>query len=442
MKIVRGVSYHIFGENEEQVYVHSVDNNHDYIFGGIAADVLKFFEEHDDATFEELCAQLLLEYDIDEIELKSDLREFVKQLIAEKILYDGIEPYSKETWSNKIPMELEQIFSKQHRLFSVGIELTYRCVEKCIHCYVDDAPKFCATDELTTEEWKNILRQIRDLGCVRILLTGGEVLLRPDLCEIVEYATSIGLIVNVFTTGIGLTDEILDRLRATRVNTVSVSLYSGIAEVHDKITGVKGSFDKTLKAVLMLKAAGINTFIKSVAIKQNFDSLESLYLLGKRLDLYVGIAAKMVSGRDGKCAADYALGNLELYKKFFELKKRYVPEDNIDEQFLREAIHDDASCYAGLCSMSIDPFGNTHPCLLYPETFGSVREEKLKTLWERARYFPLKNRVAHSVTTHCNNCKYVGQCRVCVADLLNKSNKDYDDCGNILIMAQASNTVE
>ena len=59
MKIVPGVSYHIFGENEEKVYVHSVDNNHDYIFGGIAPDVLNFFSEHDDATFEELCTYLL-----------------------------------------------------------------------------------------------------------------------------------------------------------------------------------------------------------------------------------------------------------------------------------------------------------------------------------------------------------------------------------------------
>ena len=276
MRIKRGVSYHPF---DDKVYVHSVDSLQDYIFEGIAADVLDFFSEHDDATLEELCAKLLKEYDVDETELQNDMREFVEQLLDEKILCEGEESDSEETWLNKISMELEQNFSKQHRLFSVGIELTYRCVERCIHCYIDDAPKFCAADELTTDEWKNILRQLRELGCVRILLTGGEVLLRPDLCDIAEYATDLGLIVNIFTTGIGLTDEILDRLRATRVNTVSVSLYSGIAAEHDKITGLKGSFDKTLKAVLMLKAAGINTFIKGVAIKQNLDSLISMWQL-------------------------------------------------------------------------------------------------------------------------------------------------------------------
>ena len=439
MRIKRGVSYHPF---DDKVYVHSVDNNHDYIFEGIAADVLDFFAEHNDATLDELCAKLLTEYEVDETKLQNDMREFVEQLLDEKILCEGEEPALEETWSNKIPMELEQNFSKKHRLFSAGIELTYRCVERCIHCYIDDAPKFCAADELTTDEWKEVLRQLRKMGCVRVLLTGGEVLLRPDLCNIAEYATDLGLIVNIFTTGIGLTDEILDRLRAARVNTVSVSLYSGIAAEHDKITGLKGSFDKTLKAVLMLKAAGINTFIKGVAIKQNFDSLESLYELGKRFNLYVGITAKMVSGREQKCAADYALGNLELYKKFFALKKCHTLEDREDEQFLREEIIDDASCYAGLCSMSIDPFGNVRPCFLYPETFGSIREDSLPTLWERARHFPLKNRIMRNVTTRCNDCEYVGQCKVCVADLLNKKHGDLDDCGNILLMAQASAAVE
>ena len=192
----------------------------------------------------------------------------------------------------------------------------------------------------------------------------------------------------------------------------------------------------------MLKAAGIGTFIKGVAIKQNFYSLESLYKLGKRFNVYVGIAVKMASGHDKKCAGDYALRDLELYKKFFKLKARYVPDRKIDRQLSYEELLDDASCYAGICSMSIDPFGNVRPCLSYPETFGSVREDDLSTLWERARHLPLKNRVMRKVTTRCNDCEYAGECKVCVADLLNKNYGNPDDCGNILLMARATAAVE
>ena len=439
MKIVPGVSYHPF---DDKVYVHNVESNYDYIFDGIVSDVLDFFSNNDDATLDELCMKLSEDYDVDATELHNDMRDFVEQLLSEKILYEGVTPFPKESWSNRIPMELEQIFSKQHRLFDAGIELTYRCVERCIHCYIDDASNFSAKDELTTDEWKEVLKQIRELGCVKILITGGEVLLRPDLCDIAEYATKLGLIVDIFTTGVGLTDEILDRLRAMKVNTVSVSLYSGIAAEHDKITGLKGSFDKTLKAVLMLKAAGINTFIKGVAIKQNLDSLESLYELGERFNIYVGITANMVSGHEAKCAADYALGDLELYKKFFELKMRYEPHNKIDRQLSREEMLNDAACYAGFCSMSIDPFGNVRPCLSYPEMLGTIREDSLQTLWERTQNFPLKNRVMRNVTTHCNNCEYVGQCKVCVAELINKQHDNPDDCGNILLIAQVASDVK
>ncbi len=228
-----------------------------------------------------MCAKLSKEYDVDETELQGDMGEFVDELLAEKILYEGANPYVEESWSNKIPNEVANVFANEHKLFSISFELTYRCVEKCIHCYIDDAPKFCAADELTLDEYKDILRQAREMGCVNVLFTGGEVLLRPDLCDIVESAVKLGFIVNIYTTGVGLTDKVFDRLCAAKVNGISVSLYSGIASEHDKITGVKGSFEKTLKAALMFKAAGVNTFIKCVAMKQNFDSLESLYELGK-----------------------------------------------------------------------------------------------------------------------------------------------------------------
>ncbi len=434
MKIFPGVTWHPY---DEKVYVHSVDSQRDYIFEGIALDVLNFFAEHDNATFDELCQKLSAEYDADETELRNDMEEFVDELLAEKILYDGENPYAEEQWSNKIPNEVANVFAKEHKLFSLSFELTYRCVEKCIHCYIDDAPKFCAADELTLEEYKNILRQARDMGCVSILFTGGEVLLRPDLCDIVEYAVKLGFIVNIYTTGVGLTNKVFERLCAAKVNSISVSLYSGIASEHDKITGVKGSFEKTLKAALMFKAAGVNTFIKCVAMKQNFDSLESLYELGKRLNIYVGISPRIISGHAEKCSGDYSLGTLELYKKFYELNSRYVEVDKTANKPSREQLLNGTSCRAGLNSLSIDPFGGVRACLSFPKAFGSIREDKLQTLWERARHLNLKNRLMSEVTPQCETCEYLEHCNVCVAELILDKGEDFSDCGDTLLRAKA-----
>ena len=437
MKIVPGVSYHPF---DDKVYVHSVDSQKDYIFEGIALDVLKFFEKYEDATFENLCAQLLTEYEIEDVEeFENDMREFVDELLAEKILYEGKASNYDEAWSNKIPMEVAAIFSKEHKISSISFELTYRCVERCIHCYIDDAPKFSASDELTLEECKDVLLQARQMGCINILFTGGEVLLRPDLCDIVEYATSLGFIVDIYTTGVGLTDKVFDRLCAAKINGISVSLYSGIAEEHDKITGIKGSFEKTLKATLMFKAAGVNTFIKCVAMKQNFDSLKSLYELGKRLDIFVTVSSRVISGHDGKCSSDYSFGDVELYKKFFKLNSQYVSVDSSAQKISREQMLDKESCGAGSNAISIDPFGGVHACNTFRESFGSIREESLNTIWERTRNLKLRNRRMRDVTPHCVDCKYLEYCTVCVADLINKSNgNDFTECGETLMQVKAA----
>lgn len=174
MRIVPCITYHPF---DERVYVHIVDSQRDYIFEGIALDVLDFFATNEDANLEDLCTKLSAEYAIEDLdESRNDMREFVDELLAEKILYEGSTPYVEEPWSNKIPMEVADVFAKEHKLFSVSIELTWRCVEKCIHCYIDDAPKFYAKDELTLDEYKDIFQQLREMGCVSILFTGGEVL--------------------------------------------------------------------------------------------------------------------------------------------------------------------------------------------------------------------------------------------------------------------------
>ena len=427
-----------YSQFEDKVYVHNVDNQNDYIFSEIVFDILDYCKKKKNCSVQDICKHLAGIYEVADVEdFQNDIQEFVDELLSEKILYEGETPYIEAEWSNKIPMEVAAVYAKEHKLFSVSIELTYRCVEKCIHCYIDDAPKFCAADELTLDEYKNILNQLRELGCVNILFTGGEILLRPDLCDIVEYAVELGFIVNLYTTGVGLTDKVFDRLCATKVNGISVSLYSGIAAEHDKITGVKGSFEKTLKAALMFKAAGVNTFIKCVAMKQNLDSLESLYELGNRLNLYVSVTPRIVSGHDGKCAADYSLGSFELYKKFYQLNSRYVQKDTTVEKISREQILNGTACRAGLNSLSIDPFGGVHACLTFSDSLGSIRTDKLKNICEMAKNLNFRNRKLRDVSPQCETCKYIENCQVCVASLILDKGENFSDCGEEIIRAEA-----
>ena len=446
MRLVRGISYHTFGENDAKVYVHSVDTQKDYILEGIALDVLNCFEKNKNVSFENLCETLSQEYDVNnKTEFEKDIRDFVEELLAEKILTESEQDFEDENIvSGEVTQEVENFCAKSHKLYSLALELTYRCVEKCVHCYIDDASKFCVDEELSIDEWKNILRQAREMGCMKILLTGGEVLLRKDFCEIAEYAVSLGLIVNVYTTGLGMTDEIFDHMTTIKLNSVSFSIYGGNAAEHDAITGIPGSFEKTLKAMMMFKCAGVATFIKCVVVKQNFDYLENVYKLAKRLRLRVSISPQIASGHEKKCASDFRLDE-EQYKKFFALESRYSGITPIDDRssISIETILKNPPCSVGQSGLSIDPFGGVHPCISFYKPFGSLKKESLKNLWDKVtelkclRDFKLAN-----ITPKCRTCDFVKFCHVCLGNLLRECGDEIKNCGDTFVMARARASVK
>lgn len=344
-------------------------------------------------------------------QIQSDDREFVEYLRSEGSLY-----------------------AAKHKLFSMSLELTWRCSERCIHCCLDNSQNFCDGDELTLDEYKKILDDAAKFGVVRILLTGGEVLLRADLCDIVEYAVNLGLIVDVYTTGLGMSDEVFDRLCAANINSVSFNFYGGTAELHDRITGVKGSFDETLKVMLMFRSAGVNTFIKSVVMRQNFHGLKKLYELGRRLKIDVNVSPKITSGHDGKCAEDYRLGSSHSYKAFFTTDALFKANGSRDFVNPKIALPAEGSlCFAGRNSLAIDPFGGVRPCVGFKKAFDSLRRESLSNIWEQMKCF---DELQHkTLTTRCNECPFTRFCRVCVAELYDDETKTFRQCSDDFVMS-------
>ena len=173
-------------------------------------------------------------------------------------------------------------------------------------------------------DWKNILTQAKDSGVEKILLTGDELFLHRDFCDIAECAVGKGFIVDICTSGVGLTEEIFKRLSALRLNRVAFNLYGGDSALHDKISGVKGSFAATINALQMFKGAGVNTCIKSVVTRQNFHGLQKLCELGERLKVEIYIAAKI------DCA-DY---RLLCSKDFVDTAFKKNPSRGFGEKFL------------------------------------------------------------------------------------------------------------
>ena len=160
---------------------------------------------------------------------------------------------------------LSGLLGDEHTPISAMIEIADRCNEVCVHCYQIQGQK----GEMSTDEVKSVMDQLAELGVLMLTISGGEPTLRHDFLELVEHARKKKFAVKIFTNGITMTPELAGKLRALAVQEVQMSLYSHRAEVHDEVTGVPGSWEKTTAAVRHLKAAGVAVVVKTPLMKVN-----------------------------------------------------------------------------------------------------------------------------------------------------------------------------
>lgn len=156
---------------------------------------------------------------------------------------------------------------KEHYPWSGQIELTYRCNLNCIHCYCKGSED--KDRELTTGEWKEILDEIYQEGCIWLNFTGGDPLVRDDFLELYFYARKKGFIVTIFTNGQEFTKKILDFLVESPPFSIEITLNGITKDTYETITQVDGSFERVMAAIRKLNRRGIRLILKSNCLRQN-----------------------------------------------------------------------------------------------------------------------------------------------------------------------------
>jgi radical SAM protein with 4Fe4S-binding SPASM domain len=179
---------------------------------------------------------------------------------------------------------VRRTFSQQ-RLFQgrtpllghLDLELTERCNNACIHCYINlpARDKAAAQRELAAEDWKDILSQAADLGALWVRFTGGEPLLRPDFAEIYLYARRLGLQVMLFTNGRLITPELADLFaRVPPLKKVEISAYGMRPESYDAVARVPGAFAEFRRGVDLLWERQVPFVVKSVVLSPNLAEID------------------------------------------------------------------------------------------------------------------------------------------------------------------------
>jgi len=308
-------------------------------------------------------------------------------------------------------------------------EITLRCDLACVHC--GSRAGRARPDELTTAECLDLVEQMADLGVQEATLIGGEAYLRDDWLQIVRALRARGLQASMTTGGRGLTRERARSGADAGLQSVSVSL-DGLEATHDRLRGVRGSFQSALEALANLREVGVgicvNTQVNRLSIPELPAILETAIAAGARA-WQVQLTAAMGRAADQPDLLPQPSDLLELFPMLARLKARcdeagvrLWPGNNLGyfgpfESILRGTMPRGhmSSCGAGRSTLGIEADGAIKGCpslQTNPWTGGNIRDASLRDIWERAA--PLRHtrdRTVDELWGFCRTCYYAEECR-------------------------------
>lgn len=284
--------------------------------------------------------------------------------------------------------ELEYAERTGSHVSEVLIEVTYSCSEKCIHCYNPGAhPKTTLFNtrgqysKLTLEDYKRIINQLYDEGTFKITFSGGDPFSSPYIWEIIDYTYKKGIAFEVFTNGQNLLGK-EDKLAMYFPIGIAMSIYADSSKIHDAITRVPGSFDKSIEVLRRLHALNIPLTIKCCLMRQNVKYYRGVVEIAKELDAEIQIDNRVFDSLDGNNNASTCLQltpnqlNIVYQDKFCPM---FVNTDMIKYNWKKRDLEKPA-CKAGINSMCITPEGNLIPCVCYHKVLGNLKASSLKDI--------------------------------------------------------------
>ncbi|GBG14926.1 pyrroloquinoline quinone biosynthesis protein E [Novimethylophilus kurashikiensis] len=316
------------------------------------------------------------------------------------------------------------------------LELTYRCPLKCVWCNNPLDYDSYASKELSTEEWKQVLREGRELGALQLGFSGGEPMLRDDLEELVAEAESLGYYTNLITSGVGLTPERLSALKQAGLKQIQLSLQSAQRTLTDQLVGAR-VHDLKLDTARRIKAAGFPMVLNVPVFRQNIDQVEEILALAEEIGVdYLEFANIQyynwaLLNREELLPSREQIDNAEaaVNRARARLGKRMTIYFVIPDYFETRP----KACMNGWGSihLTIAPDGAALPCqevrVIEGLEFPTVREHSLQWLWHESPLF-MKFRGDEWMKEPCRTC--------------DEKEKDYGGCRcqAFLLTGEASNT--
>lgn len=278
---------------------------------------------------------------------------------------------------------------RENQLFSVLVELTYRCNLDCVFCYNDLGLR---GTPLARDAYERLLDDLQAMQVMNLILTGGEPLAHPDFFAIGAAARERGFVVRVKSNGHALSGLLAQRLRdEVDPYIVEISLHGARPETHDRQTRVPGSFVRLVENLRGLRALGQRVKLNATLTAWNEGEAREMFALADALGIPLQFDPEVTPRDDGDRSPLTLTASREGIRDLFRLEfergaAAQAAASPRPVEVGRQA--DDAvpvsiskHCGAGSSSIAIDPFGNVYPCVQWRVPSGNLHEATIQEIW-------------------------------------------------------------
>ena len=265
-------------------------------------------------------------------------------------------------------------------------ELTDRCNLSCIHCYYNSNRK--ASIELTTQQALDIIEQLGKMKVFEAYLTGGEALLREDWPILIQRLRENNIQVGIISNGTQIDESAAKRLSELKVKWVQISIDGASPEVHDRVRGLSGGWQKSINAIRYLRQNNIRTHVSFVPTRINFYDVKKVIALCVEMGLEYFVTDMLVLTGRAAINFDNVKLNAEEYDKFYllleEAARDYADKLTIiapsrEKETIKTYVRTRSSTPNIWCI--ITPQGACRLDLLLPFTYGDLKTQTLDYIW-------------------------------------------------------------
>lgn len=354
---------------------------------------------------------------------KEDLLGILALLIEGNLVYR-----SKPENQENLIVDEQRIYYPQ----SIHIELTKVCNLKCYYCYRDSGPNN-SCDFIDTEKLKYTITELSKAGLSVVEITGGEPLLHPDFFEILSFCIKEIPLVSILTNGTLITDTFIREILPYKEKVIfSISLDSYLEAEHERKSGIKGSFNKTISAIKSLSHLGFIVRASMAVDEGNWNQIEKTLLFSKSIGASMFTYSPIVPvGRAKNIKIfDSRVPKDEIINTEKKILNEYSDFLHILDEDAKENLSRPGGCGAGSRTYVLSPSGEIRMCPTYDNKgiLGNVFENSIKSVFENVLCNINASLVLPNIE-YCGGCQYSSLCCGCsLRTLLNIQKVGRENC--------------